>query len=159
VNLFSRRIIASGLFVVFLTITLSPLANLSMRFASVAHAVSGQCTGDCDTCGCSPERRASHTCCCWYNKLKQHDSHNEQKADCCKKAKKSETAKLTSTCPCGSGKQLAFCSEQEFQIVPYHFTMEIPVPDGDSLSNEIPDRLVGRICEPPVPPPKLSFLT
>lgn len=158
-NLFSRRIIASGLFVMFLTITLSPLANLSMRFAAVAHAVSGQCTGDCDTCGCSLERRAAHTCCCWYNKLKQHASHKAGETDCCRKAKNSETEKLTSTCPCGSGKTLALCALQEFQIVPYHFTMEIPPPAEDSLSHDIPDRLVGRTGEPPVPPPKLSSLT
>lgn len=157
-NQFSRRIIAGVLSVIFLAITLSPLANISMLFATVAHAVSGNCTGDCDTCGCSLERRASQTCCCWYNKLKRHDHNNAQEADCCKKAPKKTTATLTSTCPCGSGKPLALCAVQEIQIVPNHFTMEIPTPDEDSLSHNGPDRFTDRNCEPPVPPPKFSHL-
>jgi hypothetical protein len=158
VNLFPRRIIAGLICVIFLMITISPLAAITMRFATVAHAVSGVCTGDCDTCECAPERRASHTCCCWYNKLKRHDSHNKQQADCCMKTKSNKTATMTSTCPCGSGKQLALCNAEEMQYMPYRSAMEIPVPHGDTLSHNVPARLAGRNGEPPDPPPKIYSL-
>jgi len=49
---------------VYLLIVMSPLAPLAMQSKVVAHAVTGECSGDCDICGCSLESRASKTCCC-----------------------------------------------------------------------------------------------
>jgi hypothetical protein len=45
-------------------IVLSPLASLAMYSKIVAHVVTGECSGDCNICGCSLESRANHTCCC-----------------------------------------------------------------------------------------------
>jgi hypothetical protein len=53
-------------------IVMSPLAPLAMHSKVVAHAVTGECSGDCDICGCSLESRANHTCCC--AKKKQHQA-------------------------------------------------------------------------------------
>ncbi|NVN93152.1 MAG: hypothetical protein HXX11_21500 [Desulfuromonadales bacterium] len=58
-----RSITAVLMTVIYVLITFSPLAPLAMFSKGVAHAVTGQCSGDCDICGCSAERRASHTCC------------------------------------------------------------------------------------------------
>lgn len=154
---FPRHIIACVLTLIFLAITFSPLANLGMHSAIIAHAITGECTGDCDTCGCTPERSESHTCCCWYNKLKNNDKHHEQEAGCCKKNKKLRTSTISSNCPCGSGKQLALCGTEELQVLPYHFSGGITLLREDNFSHQTPDRLVGRNVKPPVPPPELSI--
>jgi hypothetical protein len=59
-----RRLIAVMLTTVYMLIVMSPLAPLAMHSPVVAHAVTGECSGDCDICGCSLESRASKTCCC-----------------------------------------------------------------------------------------------
>jgi hypothetical protein len=57
--------------VIYLVIALSPLAPLAMHSKVVAHAVTGECSGDCDICGCSLESRANHICCCAKKKQQQ----------------------------------------------------------------------------------------
>jgi hypothetical protein len=69
-----RRMIAASLTVIYLVIALSPLTPFAMYSPVVAHAVTGECSGDCDICGCSPESRANHTCCC--AKKKQMQARN-----------------------------------------------------------------------------------
>jgi hypothetical protein len=66
-----RKLIAVILTTIYLIIALSPLAPLAMHSKAVAHAVTGECVGDCRICGCSPEARANHTCCCAKKKLLQ----------------------------------------------------------------------------------------
>ena len=84
-----RRVLAALLLtVVYLAVTLSPLAPLALQSPSLAHAITGECSGDCDICGCSAEARANHTCCC--AQKKKHDSHDDSHddsplPDCCKK--------------------------------------------------------------------------
>jgi hypothetical protein len=151
-----RRIIANVLIVIFFAITISPLANLSMRFAVISHAITGECTGDCDTCGCLPERRALHTCCC-QNKLKKRDRHNEQVTGCCKKRNNKQTPAVSQACPCGKGKKLALWEKEEFLVLPYHFSENIALLCEDMFLHDAPDRLVGRNVKPPVPPPELSI--
>ena len=56
---------------VYMLIVISPLASLAMHSKSVAHAVTGECSGDCDICGCSQESRANHSCCCAKKKQMQ----------------------------------------------------------------------------------------
>lgn len=70
-NIPHRRLIAMALTVMYLTIVLSPLASLAMYSTTVAHVVTGECSGDCNICGCSPESRANHTCCCAKKKQQQ----------------------------------------------------------------------------------------
>ncbi len=82
-----RHIISLFLAAVYLLITISPLTPLAMKSPRLAHAITGECSGDCNICGCSPERRASHTCCCWQKKLKQnrfHKDDDETTPACCK---------------------------------------------------------------------------
>jgi hypothetical protein len=81
----SQRYITSlFLTMIYLLIVFSPLAPLAMQSKLVAHAVTGECSGDCRIDGCSLERSADHTCCCWQKK--QHeivDSHHHSNADVC----------------------------------------------------------------------------
>lgn len=153
-----RHIIAGVLALLFLAIIFSPLANLGLHSAIIIHAMTGECSGDCDICGCSPERRASHTCCCWLKKLKNNPNHNEQATGCCIKEKKAQTRTLSSTCPCGSGKQLALWGKEELQVLPYHFSGSNVLLRKDRFSHQTSDRLVSRNVKPPVPPPERPIL-
>lgn len=67
----NRRSIAAVMAMIYLAIILSPLASFAMHSKVVAHAVTGECVGDCDICGCSQESRANHTCCCAQKKRMQ----------------------------------------------------------------------------------------
>jgi len=69
-----RRLIAIFLTTIYLTIAMSPLATLAMHSKVVAHAVTGECSGDCDICGCSLESRMDHTCCCAKKRQVQADA-------------------------------------------------------------------------------------
>jgi len=66
-----RYITAAILTLLYILIALTPLSPLALKFPRFAHDVTGECSGDCDSDGCSLESRANHTCCCWQKKLKQ----------------------------------------------------------------------------------------
>jgi hypothetical protein len=79
-----RYITSLLLAMVYLLTVFSPLAPLAMQSKLVAHAVTGECTGDCRIDGCSLERCADHTCCCWQKKQREiDDSHHHTTADVC----------------------------------------------------------------------------
>ncbi len=69
-NRFHRYIASLMMVIVYLTIVFSPLAPIAMKSKLVAHALTGQCSGDCRIDGCSVERSAAHDCCCWQNRNK-----------------------------------------------------------------------------------------
>lgn len=69
-----RSTIAGMLAVIYLLIALSPLASLAIHPDSMSHNRSGECSGDCNICGCSAESRASRTCCCAKKKQIQYGS-------------------------------------------------------------------------------------
>lgn len=152
-----RHIIAGLLALIFVGISLSPLAKIGMHSSIITQAIPGECSGDCDTCGCSPERRASHSCCCWLNKRKNHDKHDEQVADCCKKNSKVKTSAISGYCPCGSAKQFSLWGKEELQLLPYNFNGGITLLREDRFFHHSPLQLVGRSIKPPVPPPELSI--
>lgn len=66
-----RHITARFLMVLYLLIALTPLSPLLLQSAHIAHAVTGECSGDCDIDGCSLESRANHICCCRQKKMKK----------------------------------------------------------------------------------------
>jgi hypothetical protein len=95
----SNRYITSLLMtIIYMVIVFSPLAPLAMQAGHVAHAATGECSGDCTIDGCSLERSAAHTCCCWQKKKHgADDAHSDtcaipsapvaetpkKRADCC----------------------------------------------------------------------------
>ena len=159
----ARNILALALTVMYLVITMSPLAPLAMHSKAIAHAVAGECTGDCDTCGCSLERRANHTCCCFMKKQREQqlarEKRSAQVADCCKAkpARKKDTT-LTCNCPCGSGKQIAFSGAIKIELLPNNWDVQIRPPQEMSQYSSLVRRLTSRYDVPPDPPPKLFSL-
>lgn len=148
--------------IIYVVITMSPLTPLAFRSKVIAHAITGECSGDCNICGCSTERRANHTCCCWQKKLKQlhdHDDQANQTADCCKNKPMHKKTAITCNCPCGSGKQLAFSGSLKYEVLPYHFTEKEFSPPHNSLPCNTLRRLTTRHIEPPDPPPKILIFS
>lgn len=78
-----HRVIAVILMTMYLIIVMKPLAPFAMHSKVVAHAVTGECVGDCDICGCSAESRANRTCCCAKKKLMQAGVATRPKDECC----------------------------------------------------------------------------
>jgi hypothetical protein len=147
----------------YLVIAMGPLAPLAMHSRVIAHAVTGECSGDCNICGCSLERRANHTCCCWLKKQREqhaHDGCDTRIPECCRKklASKKVTA-LSCNCPCGSGKQLAFSGAIKTEWLPNHCTAHISPPPESTQHHTLHHRLTSRYGEPPDPPPKLSRIS
>ena len=164
-------------------IVLSPLAPLALKSPTLAHAITGQCSGNCDICGCSPERRVAHTCCCWMKKMRAQEERAkssvrccsvESKTDCCSSGgKKSEEVHcceklpdgehenvqtIVYRCsPCGTGNVFLFSGTESYQHLPYLFSENLSDPSGSMLANLHPGFLLSRYQEPPDPPPKLSF--
>jgi hypothetical protein len=164
---------------VYAAIVLSPLAPLALKSPTLAHAITGECAGDCDICGCAPERRASHTCCCWMKKLREQEALSrgtssclpaEHEAGCCSAAKESSkhtccgegpaktkrmnTPSTIYRCsPCGKGKLALLWGTETYQHLPYLFSGNL---SDTSLAYAIPqpDYLRSRHQEPPDPPPK-----
>lgn len=82
-----RRFIAAVMAFIYLLIMLMPLASLAMNSKSVVHAVTGECSGDCNICGCSPASRADNTCCCARKKQQQAAAAQLSDKDCCSSKK------------------------------------------------------------------------
>jgi hypothetical protein len=147
----SRRHLISWLLIaLYMVVVMSPLAPAAMRSAYLAHAFTGKCSGDCNICGCSLERRAARTCCCWQKKLREQ----AHQPDHCKKKDQSRKIMLTCSCPCGSEKQLSPDVSGKFKL--------LPARNQDFLSSFYESRylanppliLVDRRAEPPDPPPE-----
>ena len=160
-----RHISAFVLWVIYGLIVLSPLATqMALRSPVIAHALTGECAGECGLCGCAPERSASHTCCCWQKKLQlEHGNHydDQEQSDCCKgdkAAPKSKTAGISSR-PCNSSKTMALVGAEQSEVLPFLFNQGHPAVEGTSLIDPIPDCLADWLGEPPDPPPRLFLLS
>lgn len=152
-----RYIAALVLVVLYALIVASPLAPLAMRSAAIAHLITGECASDCSICGCSTERSANHTCCCWQKKLQaDHDDDHDQ-PECCKKSqtdKKGIKATISSR-PCGSGKTAALVGVEHGDVFPYRFNTGNPVIFESTLIARNPYRHIDWLGEPPDHPPKI----
>lgn len=151
----SRYLTALALTVIYLLITLSPLAPAVVSDARLAHALTGECVGDCDICGCSLEQRANHTCCC-QQKLKQKASREAR--GCCKKQGTKVTV-VRCSCPCGSEKAAAFLNLNKSEILPFAFACGLDRRLTASAHHDQPRRMPTRLGEPPDPPPHLSRIS
>ena len=154
----SRYIVSLLLTVIYILINLTPLASLALLSPTVAHAVTGECSGNCDICGCSAERRANHTCCCCLKKQKQ-ERERQGIPNCCKNKKRHKMTMLTCNCPCGSNKLPGLLSVENTEQLPYRYTQgEIALAE-DTLFSSHKKRLTDRHGSPPDPPPKLANLS
>ena len=157
---FTRPMVALLLIVIYTMIIMSPLAPVALKSPRVAHAVTGECAGNCDICGCSAERRANHTCCCWQKKLKhQHDLAQTKLSECCKKKKRQKMIMFTCNCPCGSSNAPVLPGTENSELLPYRFSEGAIALDEDALLPSYGNLLTDRYVIPPDPPPKLSILS
>jgi hypothetical protein len=151
-----RSIIAATMMVLYLFISLSPLLAPALRSKAVLHALTGECSGDCDICDCSAESRATQTCCCSMKKQQQARAHlNDGIPDCCKKTPAPGTAVIASCgCPCGSGKTTTLAAGSSSELLPYYFRASLKAPHSDSPDFAPSHALISRHAEPPDPPPR-----
>ena len=94
-----RQSIAFVMTIIYLLITLSPLASIAMHSKSFVHVVTGECTGDCDTCGCSPASRSDQTCCCARKRQQQTGFVKLSRGDCCSNKPAPTPVSKKSCCP------------------------------------------------------------
>ena len=153
----SRNIVALILTVIYTLIIMSPLAPLAMKSPRVAHAVTGECSGNCDICGCSAERRANRACCCFMKKKLQHDHKNVP--DCCKKKKRPKMTMLSCNCPCGDNKMPGLAGAERTEVLPYRFAQNSISLFENTLFFSSEDRLTDLHADPPDPPPKLNIIS
>jgi hypothetical protein len=151
-----RFFTATFLTLIYSLIILSPFAPLALKSPRVAHAVTGECSGNCDICGCSAERLANHTCCCCLKKQK-HEHERQVVPECCKKIKRHKMTMLTCNCPCGDDRQLGLWGTEKSEQLPYCFTEGAIALDEDTLVSGHQYCLTDRHTDPPDPPPKLSL--
>lgn len=154
----TRYISALVLATLYLLIVLSPLAPLAASPAVTLHALSGECSGDCSLCGCSAERSASHSCCCWQKKQRHDQDTGQHGPACCKNRQlknQQETKSLTSP-PCQSKKIAGFSGFDLEDMLYDHFHVLLSLTPPDSRGTRKPVSLTDRPGDPPDPPPKLS---
>lgn len=182
-----RHITSLLLTMIYLLFVLGPLAPLAMKSKVVAHALTGECSGDCSIDGCSHERSAAHTCCCWQKKrrelITQQTNQDEYAvktaaspakiAGCCAAASQHthEAAEPASepdraskkkrtaigTTPCGSGKLFTLSNGEDGCHLPFSFCNETPSPELTAHSCTTPGSLISRLGDPPDPPPIITF--
>jgi hypothetical protein len=157
-----RTVIASVLTLIYLLILLSPLASPALHAQPGRHAVTGECSGDCVTDGCSIQSRAGKTCCC-AKKKQQHGQleHADKKIsapDCCKKnTLTKKTVIISCGSPCNNGKHVAMSAGGSSELIPFYFAELCSIPHSDTIFTNTRDRLTSRHGDPPDPPPKLSL--
>lgn len=151
-----RRLMAAVLSVIYLIIACGPLANVAMRSSEVAHAITGECAGDCSICGCSPKSMASHTCCCQRRQQQAQIDEKEVAApDCCKKTPVSNRIFIASCgSPCGGGEAVAVSGGTCSEILPYYFTERSELFQTETRHPNHPARPHSRFTDPPEPPPR-----
>jgi len=106
--------------------------------ATAAAPVPHQADSDCQT-------HASH---------EHHDSEADAPPQADNGSEKDAARVSISTCPCGSGKDLAFSANETTQHIPFRFAGGVPLQPAAFFSFLQPERLSSRYCEPPDPPPK-----
>jgi len=143
-----RLLIAFFLVVIYSLALTSPLA----RAFNAPHAMAAESTSNYETCGCSAERQANHTCCCWMKNLK-HKGNNV--VGCCKKKMRHRMTMLSS-CPCGDNRMPGLSGFEKTEQLPYHFNNDYLAFYEGILEFSHVDLLNSIPGLPPEPPPKLS---
>ncbi|MFZ4857663.1 MAG: hypothetical protein ACOYL3_14820 [Desulfuromonadaceae bacterium] len=101
----NRRTIAAVLTVIYVLILFAPLVSFAVQSSVFAHAVHGECSGNCDADGCSLESRTNHSCCCAQKKQHPADIAPKLPTDNCG-ATKSAVAPVTKGDCCNSLKRV-----------------------------------------------------
>ncbi len=126
--------------------------SLSLAFATPHR--SGLCRGNHVECGCSPERIASRTCCCYRHKPSCCDLDNYH-GDAPAVARNTPAPPSLGTTPCGSSANFVLPSVEQLKFVlPDSYLATLP-GSFFLLLFPVKETVSGRVAEPPDPPPKL----
>lgn len=157
----SRTIVTVILAMSYLLIALGPIIPLVAHSHLIPHPVTGECSGDCAICGCSPERSASRTCCCWQKRLCcRRGPKQVAGADCCRKTKRvAKGSRGYSVPPCGSGNRFATLGGETFEQLHTGFASTVIVVLTESTTSPVYPCPAERYDDPPDPPPKLVVLS
>ena len=181
-----RRLGGLALTVVYALIVMSSLLPLAMGSKMVAHAVTGECSGECDIDGCSLESRANHSCCCARKKPGQAvivkgscctaPQPDVAKKDCCSTTvqhqhdeKTPEIGRKAATTrsetvykcgsPCGNGRFIAIAGAGSSELLPCRYAEKIVPPHKNSHYPILSQSMISRHAEPPEPPPIISHIS
>jgi hypothetical protein len=152
----SRYFMALLLTVIYLTILVSPIVQFILLPEALAHAITVGYSGDGNTCGCSAQKRAQHTCCCYSAKLTSKASDKDS-SGCCDGKPAENKAMLGCSCHCGAGEQAALPTFARGEVLLFAFEAGVTPP---SQLADYPGETRGmmtRSIDPPDPPPHPSF--
>jgi len=123
-----------------------------------AHLRGAICYHDHQLCGCSPERIASHTCCCSRNAYPSRDTKVlavEDGADsCCHNGQRPKARHSLKMAPCGAVSPLLVSAIEDCLYLQFAGGLASFV-SCDIPFFEYPGSLRMRYFDPPDPPPKL----
>jgi len=151
-----RSVIALPMLIIYLCLSVSPLLSPTLRSKVVLQALAGECTGSCESCGCSPESSARGICCCAKKRRLADDHRHEAVRECCKKPSASPgtgPTVISCGCPCGKSTSLLAAAAKAGELLPFYFQPSLAIPLADTRHLEVPRVLLSRLAEPPDPPP------
>ena len=130
---------------------------LPRMISSALHPV--ECRGNHAECGCSPERIASHTCCCYqhfHDCCVQAKNHDEGGSETASRAEPtgSRADRVLRVPPCGSGSKVFGAAPETTDLAPTESPRIAQVLyRSERVDGEV-TRLLHRLPQPPVPPPR-----
>jgi hypothetical protein len=126
------------------------LAEAKKQRAKLDASCATATTASSQTAGSCCQKPASH---------EDHDNEAVVPPQADSRPEKSTDTVSISTCPCGSGKDLAFSANEKTQHIPFRFASGIPIQPRTAFSFLQPERLSSRYDEPPDPPPKVFIIS
>ena len=109
----------------------------------------------CPTSTAATNTKPAGSCC---GKAQQHADHDDEassETQANSTTDKESVMVSISTCPCGSGNDLAFSAGETVQHIPFRYLTGIPFQQISRLSFLQAERLASRSDQPPDPPPKI----
>lgn len=153
------------------------MVMLLLQFSAVASGLArslnhqnyiARCSGDHARCGCSPERIASRSCCCFQSKRLDHERNEPKpvKHSCCKTEASAEMPDshddddrmipAISSIPCGSDSRFIAASAETIKFI---FPMSPSLAPVSTVALHFPNgckTYLSRYPAPPDQPPKIS---
>lgn len=157
-RLLTRFHIALILAVIYTLIIMSPLTATALNSTMAAHILTGECTGNCASCGCSAASMAAGSCCCMKKQQQAHAREDNKGCSPDFDQRTSERKQILSTtcgCPCGNEENAALFDSETSELLPYYFTSQFSSLYAETSFPLLGDRLALFHGEPPDPPPKI----
>ena len=159
-NLTCRSILAMSVLFVCGTVFLIPLAAKVINTKDIAITFADECSGNCSTCGCAPERSASRICCCWQNKLHNRPVEEETSANNgCRHHQIPFPVTGIRTLPCSSGKLTVEWGGKSLVCIVEFSDFAMACFQAETQRHEPRLDYSDWKTEPPDPPPEIIHLS